>query len=55
MKRKLFTAFVVVGALSLMSCQEDAAMEELLQDTELNSLQGEGDGDEDDKDKPGSN
>ncbi|MEQ9467296.1 MAG: hypothetical protein RLN88_07780 [Ekhidna sp.] len=54
MKRKLFTALVIVGALSLTACQEDAAMEELLQDTELNSLQGEGDGDEDDTDKPGS-
>ncbi|MEO9485175.1 MAG: hypothetical protein ABJG47_17080 [Ekhidna sp.] len=52
MKRKLFTAFVILGALSLTACQEDAAMEELLQDTELNATDGTGDGDDDDKNKP---
>ena len=39
MKRKLFTALVVIAALSLTACGEDSAMEEmdqLIQDTELN-------------------
>ena len=38
MKRKLFTALVVIAALSLTACGEDSAMEEmdqLIQDTEL--------------------
>ena len=51
MKRKLFTAFVILGSLAFTACQEDAAMEELLQDTELNAV--EGDGDDGDEDKPG--
>ena len=55
MKRKLFTAFVIIGAISLTACQEDTAMDELIQDTELNSIDTGGDGNEDDKDRPGGN
>ena len=50
MKRKLFTVLVVLGAISLTACQEDAAMEELLQDTELNAMENNGEGDDDDDD-----
>ncbi|MEP1033120.1 hypothetical protein [Ekhidna sp.] len=55
MKRKLFTAFVILGSLAFTACQEDAAMEELLQDTELNAIEGESttdDGDDGDDDIP---
>ncbi|WP_436517046.1 hypothetical protein [Ekhidna sp. To15] len=55
MKRKLFTAFVILGSLGFTACQEDAAMEEmeqLLQDTELNAIDGTGDGDDGDDDVP---
>ena len=45
MKRKLFTALVILGAISLTACQEDAAMDELIQNTELDSIEGNGDGD----------
>ncbi|WP_420577909.1 hypothetical protein [Ekhidna sp.] len=57
MKRKLFTALVIAGALSFTACSEDAAMEELIQDTELDgSIEGNGNGDgDDDKDGPGGN
>ncbi len=43
MKRKLFTALVVIAALSLTACGEDSAMEEmdqLIQDTELSTDEG---------------
>ncbi|WP_421762621.1 hypothetical protein [Ekhidna sp.] len=36
MKRKLFTALIIAGALSFTACQEDAAMDELVEDIELN-------------------
>lgn len=36
MKRKILTLLVVVGGLALGACQEDATMDELIQDTELN-------------------
>ena len=50
MKRKLFTALVIAGALSFTACSEDAAMEELIQDTELNDTMTDGDGDAGDGD-----
>lgn len=52
MKRKLFTAFVILGSIAFTACQEDAAMEELLQNTELNAVDGTGDGDDGDDDIP---
>lgn len=52
MKRKLFTAFVILGSLAFTACQEDTAMEELLEDTELNAVDGTGDGDDGDDDIP---
>lgn len=52
MKRKLFTALVIAGAMSLTACQEDAAMEELIQDTELNATNGDPDDPDDDGDIP---
>lgn len=56
MKRKLFTALAIIGAFSFAACSEDAAMEELIQDTELNAdhTNAGTDGD-DDVDPPGSN
>ena len=36
MKRRLITTFIVVSALSLTACQEDVAMEELVENIELN-------------------
>ncbi|SNS83645.1 hypothetical protein SAMN05421640_1448 [Ekhidna lutea] len=36
MKRKLFTALLLVGAFAFTSCQEDAAMDEIVEDIELN-------------------
>ena len=45
MKRKLFTALVIVGALSLTACQEDPAMDELIVDTEMTAeVDGNGNG-----------
>lgn len=55
MKRKLFTALAIIGAFSFAACSEDAAMEELIQDTELNTTMTDGDGDDDDTTPPGSN
>lgn len=52
MKRKLFTAFVILGSLAFTACQEDAAMEELLEDTELNAVENSGT-DPDDPDDDG--
>ena len=37
MKRKLFAAFVVIGALSLTACQEDATMNDLVVDTQADT------------------
>lgn len=37
MKRKILTLMVIVGGFALTSCQEDATMDELIQDTELTS------------------
>lgn len=37
MKRKFLTTLVVLAGLVLGACQEDATMDELIQDTELNS------------------
>ncbi|MEQ6165781.1 hypothetical protein AAOE16_01190 [Ekhidna sp. MALMAid0563] len=54
MKRKLFTALAIVAALSFTACSEDAAMEELIQDTELNAIT-DGDGDDDDSGSPDGN
>ena len=52
MKRKIFTLLVVLGGFALSSCQEDATMDELIQDTELNTTLDP----DDDKDAPpGSN
>ena len=50
MKRKLFTAFVMIGAISLTACQEDTAMDELIQDTELTNPDRTGDNDPGDGD-----
>ena len=57
MKRKLFTAFVILGSIAFTACQEDAAMQELLEDTELTAAdQVDGnDGDDDDSDSPENN
>ncbi len=47
MKRKLLTLLIVIGGLTLGACQEDATMDELIQDTELNATldsNGTGDG-----------
>lgn len=57
MKRKLFTALVIAGALSFTACSEDAAMEELIQDTELDGklTDGDGDGGDDPDDPTGGN
>ncbi len=52
MKRKLFTAFVILGSLAFTACQ-DEAMDELIQDTELNAVEGEGDGGDGDNDPTG--
>lgn len=56
MKRKLFTAFVILGSLAFTACQEDTVMEEMLEDTELNAVEVEstGDGDDGDDDTPPS-
>jgi hypothetical protein len=51
MKRKLFTLLIVAGGLALGACQEDATMDELIQDTELNTTMDPDTPDE--KDKPG--
>lgn len=50
MKRKLFTAFVILGALSLSACADTAMdeMEQLLEDTELQAT------DDDDKGNQGN-
>ncbi|MEQ8626158.1 hypothetical protein [Ekhidna sp.] len=54
MKRKLFTALAIVAALSFTACSEDAAMEELIQDTELDATtDGDGDGGDDPDDPTG--
>lgn len=50
MKRKLFTAFVILGSLAFTACQEDAAMEELLEDTELTAVENSDTGGDDDDD-----
>ncbi|MEP5612725.1 MAG: hypothetical protein ABJP45_10775 [Cyclobacteriaceae bacterium] len=50
MRRKFLTMMVIVSALSLGACTEDAAMDELIDDIELNQP---GDNDDDDKDPPG--
>ncbi|WP_424963970.1 hypothetical protein [Ekhidna sp.] len=57
MKRKLFTALAIVAALSFTACSEDAAMEELIEDTELNAqiTDPDGDGGDGDDDPTGSN
>lgn len=49
MKRKILTALVIAAGLSLTACQEDPAMDELIQDTELQALNN---GEEDDKTTP---
>ncbi len=51
MKRKLFTALVILGAISLTACQDDT-MDELLQDTTLETTTTGGDGDDDDTGGP---
>lgn len=50
MKRKLLTLLIVIGGLTLGACQEDATMDELIQDTELNTTL---DPDDDQTDPPG--
>jgi len=40
MKRKILTALVIAGGLFLTACQEDATMDELIQDTELDGSLG---------------
>lgn len=52
MKRKLFTAFLILGSIAFTACQEDEAMEQLLQDTELNATDGDPDDPDDDDDIP---
>ncbi|WP_420315750.1 hypothetical protein [Ekhidna sp.] len=54
MKRKIFTLVVlVIGALSFTACQEDLAMEELVEDIEMNADVTAGtDGDDDDDGNP---
>jgi hypothetical protein len=37
MKRRILTLLVVIGGLALGACQEDSTMDELIQDTELNT------------------
>lgn len=37
MKRKLLTLLIVIGGLTMTACQEDATMDELIKDTELNA------------------
>jgi predicted small secreted protein len=49
MRRKLLAALVVVSALSLGACTEDATMDELIEDIELNQTT-----DPDDDDDGGS-
>lgn len=48
MKRKILSLLIVLGGFALVGCQEDAAMDELIQDTELNTTL---DPDDDDPDK----
>ncbi|MEQ8904410.1 hypothetical protein [Ekhidna sp.] len=53
MKRKLFTAFAILALFTFTACQEDAAMEELVDDIELNQT-SDPDGDDDDTNPPGT-
>lgn len=50
MKRKLFTTLIVLGGLFFTACQEDTAMEELVNNIELNEV---ADPDTEDDDAPG--
>ena len=50
MRKKLFTAMTIVTALALGACAEDATMDELIDDIELNQTTDP----EDDVDPPGS-
>lgn len=52
MRRKFLTLMVVVSALSLGACTEDAAMDELIEDIELNQTT-DPDGSGGDVDPPG--
>lgn len=56
MKRKLLTALIMISALSFTACQEDSAMEELVDDIELTQTSNTtGNGGSDNSDGPGSN
>ena len=50
MKRKLLGLLIVLGGFALVGCQEDTTMDELIQDTELNTTL---DPDDDQTDPPG--
>ncbi len=41
MKRKFLTALVIAGGLFLTACQEDSTMDELIENTEMNAMQGD--------------
>ncbi|MEO1257126.1 MAG: hypothetical protein AAFY41_19920 [Bacteroidota bacterium] len=51
MKRKFLATLVVVGSLALGACSDDPTMEELIEDTELNTIDDPSD--DDDSDAPG--
>jgi predicted small lipoprotein YifL len=46
MKRKLFTALAILALFTFTACQEDAAMEELVNDIELNQTSDPDDDDD---------
>ncbi|MFK7953445.1 MAG: hypothetical protein AB8B73_11410 [Ekhidna sp.] len=56
MKRKLLTLLIVIGGFAMSACQEDSTMDELIQDTELNTaMDPDDDKDEKNEGSPGSN
>ena len=55
MKRKLFTALAILALFTFTACQEDAAMEELVDDIELNQTSDPDDDDDDGGIPPSSN
>lgn len=54
MNKKLLTLLIVIGGLTLGACQEDPTMDELIQDTELNTTLDPDDDDDDDGGTPGT-
>ena len=53
MRKRVLTALIVVSAFALGACQEDATMDELIDDIELNATAA--DPDDDDTNPPGGN